>query len=218
MRQTALDELCGEHVCFYNYGDLERIFNDSGLKIFDVVLNDINGGSIQVWAKRQDCLHYETLQGRDNIVKVKCQEFQDKLDTYKPYKSFEYRCIKLKEQCRKLFAKIKKVDEVVHLLGASTKGNVLLSYFGLTNQEIQFASDRSEIKHGAILLGSNIPIISEKESRERNPDYYFVSIWGFKKEILAREKDYIMNGGSLIFPVPNVYIVDRENYHEHIKL
>ena len=44
------------------------------------------------------------------------------------------------------------------------------------------------------------------------PDYLFVFIWHFRKEIIELEYEYINNGGKLIFPLPRLHIVDKSNY------
>ena len=59
--------------------------------------------------------------------------------------------------------------------------------------------------------GSNIPIISEKDSRAKNPDYYLVCPWHFKKEFIKREKKFLLKGGKLIFPLPNIEILSKKN-------
>ena len=40
-----------------------------------------------------------------------------------------------------------------------------------------------------------------------NPDYFLVLPWHFKDNILAREEEYIMNGGKFIFPLPEIIII-----------
>ena len=54
--------------------------------------------------------------------------------------------------------------------------------------------------------GTNIPIISEKESRAQNPDYFLVLPWHFRDEFVEREKAFIEGGGKLIFPLPEVEV------------
>ena len=63
------------------------------------------------------------------------------------------------------------------LVEASTKGNVILQYFGITTDLVDFAAERSPDKYGRYTVGTWIPIISEKESREMKPDYYLVLPW-----------------------------------------
>jgi hypothetical protein len=91
--------------------------------------------------------------------------------------------------------------------GASTKGNVLLQFCGLTSQHLPCIADVNEQKFGSFTPGTNIPIISEKEAHAMNPDYFLVLPWHFKHNVLEREKDYLARGGKFIFPLPEIEIV-----------
>ena len=76
---------------------------------------------------------------------------------------------------------------------------------------IKYAVEKNIQKVGASTIGSNIKIISEKMSKKFKPDYYLVIPWHFKKEIISREKEYIKKGGSLIFPLPKIQIINKRN-------
>lgn len=208
MDQNAIDEVCHEHVCFYNFQNLETIFKQAGLKIFNAVLNNINGGSIQIWLqKNESSAIYTSPAFNKNILDIKFKEMDARLDTPYPYQAFFDSCYTLKVEILELFEQIKKENKVVHLYGASTKGNVLLQFLELNSEQIPFAAERSPEKYHGSTLGTNIKMISEEESRAMKPDYYFVPIWSFKDEIIKREKAFIDGGGKLIFPLPVLQIV-----------
>ena len=59
---------------------------------------------------------------------------------------------------------------------------------------------------GARTLGTDIPIVSEADSRAMRPDYYLVLPWHFKEEFLQREADSLRQGIKFIFPLPNIEI------------
>ena len=73
---------------------------------------------------------------------------------------------------------------------------------------IDYASERSPEKVGRFTVGSWIPIISEQESRNMKPDYYFVLPWAFFDEMYAREVDWRDSGGKFIVPFPEFRVVD----------
>ena len=111
-----------------------------------------------------------------------------------------------KELMKKLKILVNK-GKKVHCYGASTKGNVLLQYYGINNKLIKYAAERNKLKYNLYTPGSKIKIISEKLSRSLNPDYYLVLPWHFKNEILIREKTIRKKGTKFIFPLPNFKIV-----------
>jgi len=71
------------------------------------------------------------------------------------------------------------------------------------------AAERNEDKYGAMTLGTDIPIVSEAESRGEKSDYYLVLPWHFKPEFLEREKETLAKGTGFIFPLPEIEIVKR---------
>ena len=68
-------------------------------------------------------------------------------------------------------------------------------------RNISFAADRKSIENGIEKMpGSNIPIISENDSRAQNPDIYLVCPWHFKREIYQkREENFLLKGGQINF-------------------
>ena len=53
--------------------------------------------------------------------------------------------------------------------------------------------------------------------RKLKPDYLFVLIWSFRKEVIKQEEKYIKSGGKLIFHLPMFHIVDKSNYKTYLK-
>jgi len=65
----------------------------------------------------------------------------------------------------------------------------------------------NEDKFGHCTPYTHIPIISEKQAREMNPDYFLVLPWHFRNGILEKESEFRKNGGKFIFPLPSIEIV-----------
>ena len=86
--------------------------------------------------------------------------------------------------------------------GASTKGNVLLQFCGFNSDDIEAIAEVNPDKFGHVTPGSGIPIVPEEEMRERQPDYVIVFPWHFRDNILERERQFLENGGRMIFPLP----------------
>jgi len=94
--------------------------------------------------------------------------------------------------------------------GASTKGNVILQYFNLTNKEIIAVADKNPQKFGLLTL-TDIPIVSEDEAR-KDADVFFILPYGFTDEFIEREKNWIKDGGTLISPLPKLRVIDKKYY------
>ncbi len=218
LKMNSFDTVCHEHLEYYSLDVLNYIANAAGLRIFKVSLNEINGGSIRCYVCHEDCIKYDTREDMDYMRRLQLMEFEMQLDTDEPYRAFQERIESLREEMTELMGRVRAAGETVHVYGASTKGNVLLQWYNIDNYKIEYASDRNPQKDGAMTLGTNIKIISEEKSRAMKPDYYLVLPWHFRREFLEREAEMIRNGTRMIFPLPEVEVVDANNLDEKMKV
>ncbi len=207
LKMNSYDTICHEHLEYYSLAVIEYILKQADMKIFNVSHNAVNGGSIRCYATHTNNFTNRKGEFIQNIAAMRQEEFDLELDTDKPYKNFQERINLHKEELNFLLRKLKKEGKKIHIYGASTKGNTILQWCGLDNRIIDFAAERNPDKYGAYTLGTDIPIISEAESRSMNPDYYLVLPWHFKEEFLEREQETLSKGIGLIFPLPTVEIV-----------
>jgi hypothetical protein len=204
LRTNSYDTICHEHLEFYSFKIVKSMLEAGGLKVVDVQMNSINGGSFAVTA----CKKNASYQSNNAIINwLLKQEESMELDTLKPYRDFEERVFGHRKNLTELIEALVADGKKIVGYGASTKGNVLLQFCGLTTKQIPYIAEVNEEKFGSFTPGTNIPIISETEAKAMNPDYFFVLPWHFKNSILEREKEYITRGGKFIFPLPEIEIV-----------
>ena len=170
----------------------------------------INGGSIRCYATHIDNHLYKSVEFINNIKRTRNEEFELDLDTDKPYKQFQDRVNTHKVELKSLLSKLRHEGKIIHIYGASTKGNTLLQWCGIDSKIIDVAAERNPDKYGAKTLGTDIPIVSEADSRAMNPDYYLVLPWHFKEEFIEREKNTLEKGVGFIFPLPSIEIIKRQ--------
>jgi hypothetical protein len=209
LKMNSYDTICHEHLEYYSLAVIEYILKSAGMKIFNIAMNDINGGSIRCYATHAENFAYKKEHFQQNVKALRQEEFDLELDTDKPYRHFQDRINMHKDQLNTLLRKLKKEGKRIHLYGASTKGNTILQWCNIDNRIIEMAAERNEDKYGALTLGTDIPIVSEAESRAKNPDYYLVLPWHFKAEFLEREKETLARGVGFIFPLPEIEIIRK---------
>ena len=186
-----LGNICHEHLEFYSLESLVYLFEKNGLEIFKLEENNVNGGSYRIF-----CRHAtgNPLPIKETISKAEIHAFVARVN----------------ENRDKCLAFIKaKVGEgkTVYVYGASTKGNVILQYYGLDSKLITAAAEKSPEKWGKYTVGTGIPIISEEQARAEQPDYFLVLPWGFFEEFYTREVNWRKKGGKFIVPLPEFRIV-----------
>jgi SAM-dependent methyltransferase len=210
LRQNSLDTICHEHLEYYSLAVLEFIMQKAGMRIFKAELNDINGGSVRCYVSRAETSRFDAAEARDFLQHLRFTEFELALDSDQPYLAFSERITALRHELNSLLASLKAAGKRIHVYGASTKGNVLLQWCGIDNRVVDCAADRNPEKHGARTIGTDIPIVSEEESRALRPDYYLVLPWHFRDEFLRRERAILAAGTKFIFPLPEISVVGAE--------
>ena len=209
LKLNSYDTICHEHLEYYSLAVLERIAKMAGMRIFKAQLNESNGGSIRCYATHAENRTLGDAEGREVLAALHHDEFELELDTDKPYRAFQERVMLLRTELSAHLRKLKAEGKKIHVYGASTKGNTILQYCGIDKTIIDCAADRNPDKHGARTLGTDIPIVSEAESRAMSPDYYLVLPWHFRAEFVEREKEALDRGVGMIFPLPELEVVKR---------
>lgn len=205
LRMNSYDTVCHEHLEYYSLSVVKRILAGAGFKIIDVKMNAINGGSFAVTAAKSS--NRDLPVNRPVIDWLLEQEERMGLGTPRPYRDFEERVFRHREDLRRLIGNLRADGKTILGYGASTKGNVTLQFCGLTPEDITAIAEVNPDKFGKYTPGTGIPIISEAEARAMKPDYFLVLPWHFKDGILRREKEYLANGGKMIFPFPEIEII-----------
>ena len=205
LRMNSYDTICHEHLEYYSLTVVQRILDQAGLKVVDVFMNAVNGGSFAVTAAKIGNRNI-----KQNLAVINWlleQEDRMGLNTPRPYRDFEERVFRHRDDLTRLIRALNADGKKVLGYGASTKGNVVLQFCGLTAKDIPAIAEVNPDKFGCFTPGTHIPIISEEEAKAMKPDYFLVLPWHFKDGILRREKEYLANGGKMIFPFPEIEIV-----------
>ena len=205
LRLNSYDTICHEHLEYYSLNSVQKIMEKSGLKIIDVVMNSINGGSFAVTATK---ITNKSIKVNHAVIDwLLEQEIKMGLNTEKPYIEFKERVFRHRDDLKRLIDNLNRDGKKILGYGASTKGNVMLQFCGLTAKDIPAIAEVNPEKYGRITPGSHIPIISESEAKSMKPDYFLVLPWHFKEGILRRESEYLASGGRFIFPFPEIEII-----------
>lgn len=199
-------DFCHEHVAYYSLSTLAALLERHGLLVFDASLNGVNGGSLRVFVCRAD----ERRSVLPKVHELRAEEEAMRLSDSATYKDFAAKIDRLKKITLELIHSEKEKGGLVIGLGASTKGNVLLQYFGIGKGLVPYLSERNPEKVGLRTLGTDIELISEEYARSLNPSAMISLIWFFKDELLKREQPYLDRGGKLFFPMPYPHVVTKD--------
>lgn len=200
LETNSYDTVCHEHLEFYALKQIKWMADKVGFSILDVEFNHINGGSFSVTVAKTG----ENVTDSPLVESILEEEMNKGLDTLRPYQEFSQRVEKTKKDLLGFIKVAQNQNKKVSVLGASTKGNVLLQYCGLTSKEIDFVGEVNPEKFNAYTPGSLIPIIDEDELLKKKPDYLVILPWHFKQFFLDNDK---FENFELLFPLPELEII-----------
>jgi NDP-4-keto-2,6-dideoxyhexose 3-C-methyltransferase len=210
LQRNAYDTICHEHLSYYGLRQIQWMTERIGFRIIDLELNDINGGSFRVTVCKKGGT-WATIGEKANRQIAFEKSLQ--LDTLAPYEAFKRRTMEHRRRIRKFFAEMHATKKVVLGCGASTKGNIILQYCGVTREDMPCIAEVNEDKFGAFTPGTGIPIVPERLAHEQNPDFMLVLPWAFRLSIAEREAAFLSRGGGLVFPLPVFEVVTQQRRH-----
>ncbi|GAA2354029.1 class I SAM-dependent methyltransferase [Streptomyces violaceusniger] len=201
---TAYDTICHEHLEYYSLRQIEWMAERVELEVVKAEITDVYGGSLCVTLARRGSPHRPDEAG---LARLRAQELGLGLDTSAPYDAFVRRVEEHRDRTREFLDLSRKEGRLTVGYGASTKGNVLLQYCAVTEDDLMCIGEVSPEKAGHFTPGTGIPIVSEEAAKAARPDQLFVLPWVYRDGYLERERDYLTAGGRLVFPLPELEVV-----------
>ncbi|GAA4938354.1 novobiocin biosynthesis protein NovU/D-mycarose 3-C-methyltransferase [Nonomuraea thailandensis] len=203
LQENQFDTIYHEHLSYYSVHTLGRLFESHGLRLIDVERAAVHGGSVVVFAARADAERAP----EQVVARLHSLERQLGLEDDEVYLDFAARAHEVIGQVRDLVRGLAAEGKVVAGYGAPSKGTTLLQFCGLGPEDLLFCSDTTSLKHGRLLPGTRIPVLSPEQARAEQPDYYLLLAWNYAAEILSKEEDFLRRGGRFIIPIPQPRVV-----------
>ncbi|MEK7384058.1 MAG: class I SAM-dependent methyltransferase [Elusimicrobiota bacterium] len=204
LEASAYDTICHEHLEYYGARQMRWMMERSGLKIVGIERNAINGGSFSLTVAKKSAPYPEC--ARELKAFLRAEEACAGLE---PYRAFASAVARHREELVAFLSRARSEGKTTLGYGASTKGNVILQYCGLTEKDIPLIGEVNPDKFGSFTPGTRIPIVPEAEVRARKPDYLLALPWHFRDFIVEKEAGYLRAGGRLVFPLPKLQVVTQ---------
>lgn len=204
VKNKEFDTIYHEHHYYHSLTPLKPFFESFGLKITDAERISIHGGSIRVTVSAED------EEPSDRVQELLSFERKQGFDSIEKYREFARDVKEIKRDLNELIQELNSQGEKVVGYGAAAKGNTLLNFCDIGNDEISYISDNIPIKQGKYTPGTRIPVKSPEEFREDRPDYALLLAWNYAEEIIRKEEEFLRNGGKFIVPIPEVRVIEEE--------
>ena len=212
LQMNSYDTVCHEHLEYYSLKQILWMCGRVGLKILSVELNNINGGSFSVTAAKTGSAYTEDTLALKRILD---EEARCGLDSLAVYGQFSDRVFRHRDALTSRLEEMTRQGQRVLGYGASTKGNVILQFCGITPKLIPAIAEVNPDKFACFTPQTLIPIISEAEAHAASPDVFLVLPWHFRDNIIEREGKFLESKGKLLFPLPAIELIDSANSSDH---
>lgn len=202
MELSAVDNICHEHLEYYTLDSLERLLDRHGLEVVEVRTSMVNGGSLRTVVAHKGIFDID-----DSVYDQRSKELDYGVGDIACYREFAEKVMGEIDKLRRSVIEWKEQGKTVAILAASTRGATIWQSAEFGPDLIDYAVERNPAKVGRYFTAIGVPIISEEQFRERQPDYAIIGPWFFGDEIVKREKEYTEKGGTLVLPLPKVELI-----------
>ncbi|MGB0523171.1 MAG: methyltransferase domain-containing protein [Flammeovirgaceae bacterium] len=204
IEKLQFDHFYHEHTMIHAIAPLKRLFSHYDLRIIDVEMYPIHGGSFVLYVGRENAPFPTT----PNVTKAIEEEERIGLNKLQTYHNFTHQVNQNRLKLQTLLHEIAASGKRIFGLGAPLKSSTLLNYVGIDPNLVECVVEINEHKVGKFTPGTHIPIIHENEVAQ-HPDYYLILSWNFLDYFVDRYADYLEQGGKFIIPHPTVEILEK---------
>ena len=201
IENNEFDQIYHEHMFYYSIKSISVALEINGLKLIDILISLVHGGSIVFIAE-----HIKEKNFVSNSVETHLEYEQSRLNEYSII-NFSNNAFKLKKDLKNMINISNKKNNKIYTYGATAKGNTLLNFVGLDYKNISHCIDSTNIKHGKYLPGSNIKIFDENFAFDNPPDYFLLTAWNYKDEIITKVRDMGNVDSTFIVPFPKLHVI-----------
>jgi hypothetical protein len=198
LETNQFDQIYHEHVYFYSILPLNLMMEKHGLKIIRVEKQVIHGGTLRLVMAKKDSF-FEPDLSIQNFIK-----YENTFDV-DYYKKWGLQVNAHLQKCKQIINDLKIQNKRIVAFGAAAKGCIFLNAINITNKEIDFIIDDTDIKQGKFMPGTGLKIVAREEVDFQNIDYILILAHNFSDYIIDSFKD-TYHGKFIIF-LPEIKII-----------
>lgn len=202
--ENKFDTIYHEHVFYYSLIALIDLFKTAKLELYDVEIVPMQGGSLRIFAGNRDVFRPST-----RIALLKKKEIAAGYNRLTTYQKINTRVQMTKKKLLTLANKLKSQGKSVAAYSAPAKGLILLNYFDIGNNFLDFIVDKAKEKQGLYTPGTHMKVMPLSAIDKRKPDYLLILCWNIADEVVAMKElsNFRKRGGKFIVPLPKIIVL-----------
>jgi SAM-dependent methyltransferase len=200
LKNNQFDTIYHEHFSYLSLYTVSRIFESSGLRVFDIEELPTHGGSLRIFG----CLKNAKWKNESSVQLMIDRERDAGLQTLTAYTGFQERINRIKDDLVSFLIEKKSLGKTVVAYGAAAKGNTLLNYAGIKPDLLTKVFDAAPSKQGKFMPGSHIPILPPEELISAKADYVLVLPWNIAEEVKEQHHRLVDQGVIFMAAIPSL--------------
>jgi novobiocin biosynthesis protein NovU/D-mycarose 3-C-methyltransferase len=198
LETNQFDQIYHEHVYYYSVTALQLMMEKHGFKIIRAEKQNIHGGTLRLVMAKQT----SNIEADDSLDSIIENEKNYDLEYYKNWGNKVYTHL---DKCKDIITQLKLEGKNIVAFGAAAKGCIFLNACGITDSEIDFIIDDTDIKQSKYMPGTGIKIVGREFVNFKEIDYIVVLAHNFADYIIDSFKnDY---EGKFITFLPEIKII-----------
>ena len=202
LKHTQFDTVYHEHFSYLSLNTVSRIFEQAGLRIFDVEELTTHGGSLRIFGCHDD----DPRATVESVPRLMREEASRGLQVLSTYSGFQARADQVKDALLNFLSDQKRVGKSVVAYGAAAKGKTILNYAGVKPDLLPMVFDAAPAKQGKYMPGSHIPILSPTELHRHNPDFLLILPWNIAEEVKQQNAGLRASGTRFVTALPELVV------------
>jgi len=202
IQQTTYDQIYDEHTFLFSVHSIQYLFSQFDMEVVDVEPQKTHGGSM-----RYVIAHKGAKPAQGNVHKQLEFERELGLTDSATFGRFRQNCEKSRSDLMELLNDIRSQGKSIAGYAATSKSTTIINYCGITTDHLDCIYDTTPIKQGKFSPGAHIPVVDHVNFKDNYPDYALLFGYNHEKEIMAKEQEFMNQGGKWITYVPEVKVI-----------
>ncbi len=203
LKNNLFDNIYHEHISYFSVQNFKKFANKYNLKLVSALPLTVKGGSIRFVFKKT-ILNPKIDKITKNYIKKENNFFKNIEKNFLKMQQINNNNMKV---INNFIANIP--EKKISAYGASVGSTTFIYYYNLQNK-INFIFDDEKLRHNLYSPGTNIKVLSPKYIAKQAPKYILILAWRYSENIIKKNKNFLLNGGQFIVPLPKFKIINNE--------
>jgi cyclopropane fatty-acyl-phospholipid synthase-like methyltransferase len=197
MKTNQFDQIYHEHMYYHSVKPIRLMMIKHGLRIVNITKQNIHGGTLRLVI----CKEYSKLK---EDFTIECFSQFEKNYGLEYHIEWGMRIKEQIEKSKKFIKNLKNDGNIIYGFGAAAKGCIYLNAMGLTDNDIEYIIDDTDIKQGKFVPGTGIEIVSREVLTKKKPDYILILAHNFTDYIIESLRDEYDGKFIVLIPEPTI--------------